>query len=120
MILILAAAALLPSVLQAQSGLSVSAMNLDFGNVNAGQQVTQTITVTNITAGNLYVTAELPDDALINFDESNNCSFTDSHANESFLAGGASCTVTVTFNPVISGLLTSQVTVSTHSGFNTV
>src|SRR5436305_10651548 len=96
------AAVVIPAVLGAQTTLSVSELSVDFGTVAAGQEVTQTITVTNTADASLYVIAEIPADALSNFDESNNCSFTDSHARSSLLAAGASCTVTVKFTPVTS------------------
>jgi hypothetical protein len=75
---------------------SVSPAALDFGLVKVRQSVTRTVAITNTGGGNLNVNSISPYSASAGtFFRTHNCSV---------LAPGGSCTATVTFTPLSTGM----------------
>jgi hypothetical protein len=87
---------------------SVSPTTLSFSPANASQAVT----LSNAGSGAVAITSIGVTAGSSNFSESNKCS--------SSLAGGASCTITVTFTPPASGTVTGTLTTVDAAGTQTV
>src|SRR5467141_918395 len=87
--------------------LSLSPATLNFSGYTIGDSPSQTVTVTNTSGASVGITgiAMSGDPSLV---EGNTCG--------SILSAGATCTVTVTFNPVAYGTFTSTLIVTESSG----
>ncbi len=106
-------------LLTAQGSLVLSPSTVDFGDVETGQSVTQLVTLTNNTPYDQYVVAQLAGAGLVDFRESNNCSYKTELQDELLLWAGTSCTITVVFIPVIPGFVAPQVNIVAYSGSTT-
>jgi hypothetical protein len=96
----------------AQGNVALSSSSLDFGDVETGQAVTKTVTATNTGPTPQFITAQLGGSGSVNFRESNNCSLVDEMASRKYVSPGQSCTITISFIPVISGFAQPEVNVS--------
>jgi hypothetical protein len=80
--------------------LSVAPLSLSFGSVNLGSSsASQTVTLSNTGTAGVRVVISLKGSNPTDFPSTDNC--------PQSLAGGASCIVTVTFKPLLTGMLTA-------------
>ncbi|MDE1175827.1 MAG: choice-of-anchor D domain-containing protein [Edaphobacter sp.] len=92
---------------------SVSSSSLNFGSVDIGSSVSQTITFTNTTSFTSTVTI-----SGITISGTNSSDYTETNTCSSALASEASCTITVTFAPTAAGARTGALTIASDSTSN--
>ncbi len=90
----------------ASSSVSISPTTLSFGNQPTGNSsASQTVTVTNSGVSEISISTIL---ASGNYSETDNCA-------GALLAGGQSCTITVTFTPTVTGSISGTITINDNA-----
>ena len=92
------------NVQQTSYSVNISPNGADFGNVNTGSTSTNTVSIINNSSGTVTFQSGYP--KIINFNSPSQFSIKSSSCGAS-LSAGASCSVTVAFSPVVSGLVQS-------------